>query len=195
LTGGIGAGKSEVAKIFAQLGALVIDADELARLAVVPGSEGLAAIAARWPEVLHSDGTLDRAALAALVFADSQALAELNAIVHPIVRRLSDEREAAARAGGLVVHEVPLLFEAGFYRQCRANVLVAAPLELRVARVMARSGVGRDEVERRMRAQIDPQRARALADYVIENDGTPAELRERAAAVYRELETLGPHAR
>jgi dephospho-CoA kinase len=189
LTGGIGAGKSAVAKTFAALGALVIDADEMARLAVAPGSEGLAALAARWPQVLRSDGSLDRAALAAVVFADPQQLAELNAIVHPLVRRLSGEREAAAAPDRIVVHEVPLLFEAGVYRSCQANVLVVAPLEARIARVVARNGLERAEVERRMRAQIDPARARELADYVIENDGTLAVLRERAAGVYRALET------
>ena len=195
LTGGIGSGKSTVAQTFAQLGALVIDADEMARRAVEPGSEGLAAIALRWPRVLRSDGTLDRAALAAAAFADPRELAELNAIVHPLVRRLGEEREAAAAADQIVVHEVPLLFETGFYRRCRANVLVVAPLEARVARVMARSGLGRAEVERRMRAQIDPEHARELADYAIENGGTLAELRARAAGVYRALETLGSHSR
>ena len=91
-----------------------------------------------------------------------------------------------------VVHDVPLLFEAGFYRNCDANVLVVAPLEARIARVMERSGLAHAAVERRVRAQIEPERARALADYVIENDGTLAELRGRAAAVYRILETLRP---
>ncbi|MFZ1123746.1 MAG: dephospho-CoA kinase [Candidatus Baltobacteraceae bacterium] len=189
LTGGIGAGKSAVAQTFAELGALVIDADELARLAVAPGSEGLAALAARWPQVLRADGTLDRAALAARVFADARELSELNAIVHPLVRRLSEERESAAAPDRIVVHEVPLLFETGLYRSCQANVLVVAPLETRIGRVVARSGLGRAEVERRARAQIEPARARELADYLIENDGTLAELRERAAAVYRALET------
>ncbi len=190
LTGGIGSGKGAVAKTFAALGALVIDADELARLAVAPGSEGLAALAARWPRTLRPDGTLDRAALAAVVFGDSHELGELNAIVHPLVRRLGDERESAAGADRIVIHEVPLLFEAGFYRSCRANVLVVAPLEVRIARVIARSGLERSEIERRARAQIDPARARELADYIIENDGTLAALHERAADVYRELETL-----
>ena len=190
LTGGIGSGKSEAAKVFAGLGALVVDADQLARDAVAPGSAGFATIAARWPRVATADGQLDRQALAAIVFADGGARDELNAIVHPEVRRLGAEREAAAGPRQIVVHDVPLLFEAGFYRNCDANVLVVAPLEARIARVMERSGLAHAAVERRVRAQIEPERARALADYVIENDGTLAELRGRAAAVYRILETL-----
>ncbi|MGP6158431.1 MAG: dephospho-CoA kinase [Vulcanimicrobiaceae bacterium] len=195
LTGGIGSGKSAVADIFAELGALVVDADELARLAVAPGSEGLARIAPRWPQALHPDGSLDRAALSAIVFADLRQLDELNAIVHPLVRRLGDELEASAAPDQIVVHEVPLLFETELYRRCQVNVLVVAPPQTRIARVVARSGLDRAEVERRMRAQIDPARARELADYVIDNDGTPAELRERATLVYRALETRGAKAR
>jgi len=195
LTGGIGSGKSEAAKVFAGLGALIVDADQLARDAVAPGSAGFATIAARWPCVVAADGRLDRPALAAIVFADGGARDELNAIVHPEVRRLGAEREAAAGARQIVVHDVPLLFEAGFYRSCDANVLVVAPLEPRIARVMERSGLERAAVERRVRAQIEPERARALADYVIENDGTLEQLRGRAAAVYRILETLRPRDR
>jgi dephospho-CoA kinase len=192
LTGGIGSGKSAAANVFAGLGALVIDADQLARDAVAPASAGFATIAARWPQVVTADGRLDRPALAAIVFADGGARDELNAIVHPEVRRLAAEREAAAAPRQIVVHDVPLLFEAGFYLNCDANVLVVAPLEPRIARVMERSGLERAAVERRARAQIEPERARVLADYVIENDGTLEELRGRAAAVYRVLETLRP---
>ena len=187
LTGGIGAGKSEVAQIFAELGALVIDADEMARLAVAPGSEGLERIRARWPSVVGPDGTLDRAAMAALAFEHESTREELNAIVHPIVRRLSAEREARAQAGQIVVHEVPLLFEAGFADECDATVVVVAPDELRLERVQARSGLSRDKIERRMAAQIDPGEARGRAGYVIENDGSREHLRERTERVYREL--------
>jgi dephospho-CoA kinase len=187
LTGGIGAGKSEVAHIFAELGALVIDADEMARLAVAPGSEGLERIRARWPSVVGEDGTLDRPAMAALAFEHESTREELNAIVHPIVRRLSAEREAQARPDQIVVHEVPLLFEAGFADECDATVVVVAPDELRIERVQARSGLSRDKIERRMAAQIDPGEARGRAGYVIENDGSREHLRERTERVYREL--------
>ena len=183
LTGGIGSGKSEVAKVFAELGALVIDSDALAREAVAAGSEGLRAIAARWPATV-AGGALDRGALARIVFDDASARAELNAIVHPLVRRLALEREARAAAGQLVIREAPLLFEGDFYKSCDANVLVIAPPELRITRAMARSGLSRDDVERRIAAQIAPERARELADYTLENDGTLEELRAKATQLY-----------
>jgi dephospho-CoA kinase len=187
LTGGIGSGKSEVAREFAALGALVIDADELARLAVAPGSDGLAQIRARWPQAVGADDTLDRAALAALVFADATEREHLNAVTHPIVRRLAAEREATAGAGQIVVHEIPLLFETGFAERCDATVVVVAPRELRIARTQARSGLAREEIERRMAAQIDPAEARKRADFTIENDGTLEDLRERSERIYGEL--------
>jgi dephospho-CoA kinase len=187
LTGGIGSGKSEVGKIFAGLGALVIDADELAREALAPGSAGLVRIAERWPQVLRGDGELDRAALAAIIFADANAREFVNGIAHPFVRERSAALEGSARPGQIVVHDVPLLFEVGFYKQCDANVLVVAPREQRIARVIARSGLSRAEVERRMDAQIDPERARMLADYTIENNGSLADLRDRATSCYRKL--------
>ncbi len=189
LTGGIGSGKSEVAKILAKLGAFVIDADQLAREAVAPGSPGLARIAARFPETIAPDGSLDRPALAAIVFHDSGARDELNAIVHPEVRRLSAEREAQAGAEQIVVHDVPLLFESGFYRACDANVVVVAEKETRIGRIVARSGFEPEDVEKRMSAQIDPERARELADYTIENDGTIAALADATAEVFGDLES------
>jgi dephospho-CoA kinase len=187
LTGGIGSGKSEVAKIFAQLGAFVIDADALAREAVAPGSPGLERIAIRFPQAIAPDGTLDRAALAAIVFHDSGARDELNAIVHPEVRRLSAQRESEAEADQIVVHDVPLLFESGFYRSCDANVVVIAEKGTRIGRIVARSGFEPEDVERRMSAQIDPDRARELADYTLENDGTIADLADATAEVYADL--------
>jgi dephospho-CoA kinase len=187
LTGGIGSGKSEVGKIFAGLGALVIDADALAREALAPGSAGLASVAARWPQVLRADGSLDRPGLAAIIFSDAEARAFVNGIVHPYVRERSAQIEAGARPGQIVVHDVPLLFEAGYYKQCDANVLVVAPRELRIARVIARSGLSREVIEQRIAAQIAPEEARVLADSVIENDGSLDDLRARAALCYREL--------
>jgi dephospho-CoA kinase len=192
LTGGIGSGKSEVAKIFTSLGALVVDADALAREAVVPGSEGYARIAARWPEVVGPDGSLDRTALAAIVFHSGRERDELNAIVHPEVRRLGAEREAQAAPGQIVVHDVPLLFEAGFYRSCDANVLVVADPQIRLERIVARSAMSADDARRRMAVQIDPERARELADYTIANDGTIAALEEAVGDVYDDL--LNRHA-
>jgi dephospho-CoA kinase len=186
LTGGIGSGKSAVASVFAERGATVIDADLLAREVVAPGTPGLQAIAERWPQAIAPDGSLDRAAHAQVVFGDDEARAALNAITHPAVRALADRRERDAPPG-LVVHVVPLLFEGDFWRTCDRTVLVIASRELRIARVVARDATERDAVERRMAAQIDPERARALADYVIENDGDLASLRARSDAVYAAL--------
>lgn len=192
LTGGIGSGKSEVAKIFAEFGALVIDADALAREAVAPGTPGFGRIAERWPAVVTASGAIDRAALGSIVFRDGGARDELNAIVHPEVRRLGAEREASAGAGQIVVHDVPLLFEGRFYQSCDANVLVVADPEVRVGRVVARSGLPPEEVRHRMAAQIDPERARELADYVIDNDATIAALRDAVREVYDDLEQRLP---
>ncbi len=187
LTGGIGSGKSAVAAIFAERGATVIDADVLARDVVAPGTEGLRDIAAAWPEAIGADGALDRAALAAVVFADETARAQLNAITHPRVRARAYALECEA-PDGIVVHVVPLLFEGQFSRACDRTVAVIAPDEARIARVIARDATRREAVERRMAAQIDPSEARACADYVVENDGDLDDLRERAIAVYEALQ-------
>jgi len=192
LTGGIGSGKSEVARVFAACGALVIDADLLAREALAPGSAGLARIAERFPGTLTRAAgadvpALDRAELAAIVFADAEARAFVNGVVHPIVRARSAALEAAAAAGQIVVHDVPLLFEAGYEAGFDATVLVCAPRDERIERVRARSGFAAEETERRMAAQIDPADARTRATYVIENDGTLEALAARARSVFAEL--------
>jgi dephospho-CoA kinase len=187
LTGGIGSGKSEVARIFAELGAFVVDADRLAREAVAPGTPALAEIAAVWPGVASRDGVLDRSALGRIVFADDAARRRLNAIVHPRVRALGRALESQAKPGQLVVHVVPLLFEEGFAAQCDATVLVVAPDELRIARVGARDGLDEAAVRKRMAKQIDPERARALAGHVIDNGGDLDALRAAVTEVYRRL--------
>ena len=186
LTGGIGAGKSEVARIFEDLGAFVIDTDVLARQAVAPHSDGLMAIARCWPGVVR-DGALDRTALAEIVFSDPQARERLNSIVHPFVRRLAQEREKHAHPGQLIVHVVPLLFETGYRELVDRAVLVVSPVDERIARVMQRDRVDEPHIRARIAAQMEPEDARKLADYVIENDGNLGHLRERTTAVYREL--------
>lgn len=186
LTGGIGSGKTEVANIFRDLGALVIDTDELAREAVAAGSEGLNAIAEQWPQVVRN-GALDRAAMAEIVFRDPQARERLNAIVHPIVRALAVKQEERAAPGQLVVHVVPLLFETGYAGMVDRTVLVTAPLEERIRRVMTRDGTDEAHVRARIAAQIDPESARSRADYVIENNGDRERLRQRTCDVYEAL--------
>jgi dephospho-CoA kinase len=186
LTGGIGAGKSEVARVFGELGAYIIDTDELAREAVAPNSDGLLAIAHTWPQFVRG-GSLDRAALAEVVFSDPQALARLNEIVHPFVRRLAKEREANAKPDQLIVHVVPLLFESGYIDMVDKSVVVIAPLEARIARVVGRDQTDAEHILARMKTQIDPEEARARADYVIENNRDLEHLREQTRAVYDAL--------
>ncbi|MDP9025586.1 MAG: dephospho-CoA kinase [Candidatus Eremiobacteraeota bacterium] len=186
LTGGIGAGKSEVARIFEELGAFIIDTDALARDAVAPHSDGLMAIARVWPQVILNGG-LDRVALAEIVFHDPLARERLNSIVHPFVRRLAQEREKHARPGQPVVHVVPLLFETGYVTLVDKAVVVIAPDAERIARVVTRDRIDEAHVRIRMSAQIDPQEARKRADYIIENDGNLAHLRERTRAIYAQL--------
>lgn len=187
LTGGIGSGKSEVARILQDLGALIVDTDELAREAVAPQSDGLMAIARVWPQVVVN-GALDRAALARIVFADPQAREQLNAIVHPFVRRLAQERSARAAPGQLVVHVVPLLFETGYGDLVEKSIVVVAPEDERIRRVAARDAADERDIRARMATQIDPNEARARADFTIENDGNLAHLRERVQSVFDQLQ-------
>jgi dephospho-CoA kinase len=186
LTGGIGSGKSAVAAFLADRGATIIDADVLAREVVAPGSEGLRAIGEAWPEAIAVDGTLDREALAAIVFGDERARERLNAITHPRVRARAAEIERDA-PDGVVVHVIPLLFEGDYWRTCDRTVVVVAPREARLARVVARDATQREAVERRMAAQIDPELAGRRADYVVENDGALGELHTRSERLYDAL--------
>lgn len=186
LTGGIGAGKSAVAKILEDLGAYIVDTDALAREAVAPNSDGFMEIARVWPHVVRT-GALDRAALAEIVFNDPAARERLNAILHPHIRRLAMERDARAKHGQLVVHVVPLLFETAYDRLVDKTIVVVSPEDARIARIVARDAIDEARVRARMAAQIDPEEARRRADYVIENDGDFRRLRERTTGVYRAL--------
>ena len=188
LTGGIGSGKSTVARLLAERGAVVIDADELAREAVAPGTSGLRAIESRFgPGVLRSDGTLDRPALGRIVFADEAARHDLNAIVHPEVRRLAGERERLAPHGAIVVHVIPLLVETGQQGGFDAVVVVDAPEEAQVSRVMARDGVNADAARARLRAQSSRADRLAAATHVVDNSGGEDLLRERVERLWGQL--------
>jgi dephospho-CoA kinase len=186
LTGGIGAGKSAVAAIFARLGAFIIDTDSLGREVVAPGSAALSEIAVLWPSAVK-DGTLDRSALAEIVFRQPAELERLNALLHPRIRKLAADRESCAKPGQPIVHVVPLLFETGYDRFVDKSVLVAAPLEERIARIVERDAMSGNEARARVAAQIAPEAARTRADYVIENDGTLEQLEARTRAVYEAL--------
>jgi dephospho-CoA kinase len=178
LAGGVGSGKSTVGRLLADRGAVVIDADAIARQVVEPGTPGLAAIVERFGAgVLQADGSLDRAGLAAVVFADAAALADLNAITHPLVRLRSDQLMAAVPADRICVYEVPLLAEGGPVRTLEFDlvVVVETPMPLRLTRLAGR-GLAPDQARARIAAQASDEQRRALADEVVCNDGTLAEL-------------------
>ena len=190
LTGNIAAGKSEVVRRFAEWGATVIDADQLAREAQAPGTEVLRSIAQRFgKEMILPDGSLDRAALRGVVMGDETALAALNGIVHPAIRRRRDQllAEARARRDRIVINDIPLLFEAADPAQFDMVVLVDAPEELRHARLTGLRGLSADEADRMLRAQIPADVKRARADIVIDNGGTLEELDAAARAAWERL--------
>lgn len=172
LTGGIGSGKSEVTKRLAGHGAVVIDSDVLAREVVEPGTPGLAAVIAEFGSgVLAADGSLDRARLAAIVFADPGRLTKLNAIVHPLVRARSAELAASAAASesAIVVHDVPLLVEAGLAGSFDVVVVVDAPEAVQLDRLVRVRGMAPADAKARIAAQASRERRLAVADYVVEN--------------------------
>ncbi|WP_405016885.1 dephospho-CoA kinase [Kitasatospora sp. NBC_00070] len=188
LTGGIGAGKSEVSRQLAALGALIVDSDLIAREVVAPGTDGLRAVVAEFgPTVLRADGSLDRPALGALVFADPERLAALNAIVHPLVRARSAELEAAAGERDVVVHDVPLLAENGLAPLYDQVVVVDAGDEARIDRLVRLRGMTEAEARARMAAQADRETRLAIADLVIDNSGTLAELVPRVQELWDAL--------
>jgi dephospho-CoA kinase len=178
LTGGIAAGKSTVAARLAELGAVVIDADRLAREAVELGSPGLRAIVDRFgEEVLNVDGTLDRSALGRIVFGDHEARRALNDIVHPEVRRRYAVAVADARARdhqAVIIYDVPLLAEARAADEFGMVVVVDAPAPVRIERLVTLRGMDREEAERRVAAQIGDEERRAMADVIIDSSGSLA---------------------
>ncbi len=179
LTGGTGSGKSTVAHRLGERGAFVVDADVLAREVVAPGSEGLAAVVQEFgPEVLAPDGALDRTALAAVVFGDDGRRRALEAITHPLIAHRTGELVAAAPDDAVLVHDVPLLVEKRMGAGYHLVVVVDAPVEDRVRRLVGR-GMPEDDARRRIASQADDEQRRAAADVWLENAGTPQQL-ERA---------------
>jgi dephospho-CoA kinase len=190
LTGNIASGKSAVARVWQRLGAHVVDADELARRAVAPGSPGLAAVRAKFGDAaIAPDGSLDRARMRALVFADAAQRTALERIVHPAVARLRLQEEARLEADGarVVVHMVPLLFEAGLTDEVDTIVFVDAPEDVRLERLVRDRGLDPDEARRMIAAQVPAADKRARADILIENDGTLADLELRAETAWRNV--------
>ncbi len=188
LTGGVGSGKSTVSAMLAELGAVVIDADLLAREVVARGTDGLAEVEAAFgPDVLTPDGELDRAAMGAIVFADESKRRTLEAIIHPRVRARGAELEAAAGEGAVVVHDIPLLAETGQASAFDAVIVVDVPVETQVERLVSLRGMTRTDAETRVAAQATREDRLAVATHVVDNTGTLDQLRARVDAVYAEL--------
>lgn len=188
LTGGVASGKSTVATILVELGAVLIDADVLAREVVERGTPGLAAVVAEFgTDLLTPAGDLDRAAMGALVFADADARTRLEAIVHPLVFERIVELESHAPSDAVVVHDIPLLAESGRADTFDAVLVVHAPPELQIARMTQDRGWTREEAEARIAAQASAEERLAVATHVIDNTGTTDELRRRVEAVHASL--------
>jgi dephospho-CoA kinase len=188
LTGGIASGKSTVADELARRGALVIDADRLAREVVEPGTPELTKVAERFPGTVV-DGHLDRVRLAAVVFADPQARRDLERIIHPAVRARAAELEQAAPPGSVIVHVIPLLVETGQESDFDLCVVVDVDHDTQLDRLLARDGMTRAEAEARIGAQATRQQRLAAADVVIDNTGSVTQLREQIDDLWSELLT------
>ena len=188
LTGGVASGKSTVAAMLAELGAVVIDADAIAREVVAKGTPGLDAVVAEFgTELLTADGKLDRPAMGRLVFGDEDARRRLEGIVHPLVFERYAELEASAPEGALVVHDIPLLAESGRAEDFDAVVVVDVPRELQVERMLRDRGWTLEDAESRIAAQATREQRLAIATHVVENTGTLEDLRSRVAEVHAEL--------
>ncbi len=188
LTGAVASGKSAVAAKLAALGAVVIDADKLARQVVEPGTPGLGAIKDTFGEdVLLPDGSLNRPALAAIVFSDEAQRAKLNAIVHPLVRADAQKLRDAAPKQALVVEDIPLLVESGQGEKFDAVVVVQAPLEERMRRMVYDRGWTEADAKARIAAQATDEQRAAVADYLLDNSGSLAELEAQVESLYQQL--------
>ncbi|WP_329179901.1 dephospho-CoA kinase [Streptomyces sp. NBC_01477] len=188
LTGGIGAGKSEVGRLLASYGAVLVDSDRIAREVVEPGTEGLAAVVAEFGTgVLAPDGSLDRPKLGAVVFADEDRRKALNAILHPLIAARSDELRRAAGPGDIVLQDVPLLTENGLAPLFDLVVVVDADPATQLDRLVRLRGMAEDEARSRMAAQASRAERLAVADLVIDNDGPLDALEPQVRAVWAEL--------
>lgn len=188
LTGGVASGKSTVSAMLAELGAVVVDADLIAREVVARGTPGLAAVVAEFgPGLLTADGDLDRPAMGELVFGDPGARKRLEAIVHPLVHARSDELEAGAGDAAVVVHDIPLLAEVGRAGSFDEVIVVDTPARLQMSRMVEDRGWSYADAESRIAAQATRQDRLAIATLVIDNTGSVGELRARVEEIYRDL--------
>lgn len=194
VTGGIAAGKSMVTEAFRQMGAVVVGADQLAREVVRPGTRVLEKLVERFGrDILRADGHLDRPALANLIFSDSRAREDLNAIMHPAIAELADKRleELKARQPELIVYEVPLLFETGAEKRVDAVLVVTAREDVQLRRLMSRDGLDEEQARARLESQMPQAQKVARADYVIDNSASRDETLRQARELFAKL-TRGP---
>ncbi len=188
LTGGIGAGKSEVSRRLAAQGAIVIDADLIAREVVAPGTDGLAEVVSAFgTALLRPDGELDRTALGDIVFGDSEKLAQLNSIVHPRVGGRMHALEESAGPGSIVVHDVPLITENGLASEFDLIVVVDVPPRIQLDRLVRLRGMRREQAQARMAAQASREQRLAIAGIVVDNSGSLAELDRQVGELWAEL--------
>jgi dephospho-CoA kinase len=187
LTGGIGAGKSLVAQYFSELGATVVDADQLARVAIERGSAGFDEVLLRFGESILRDGDIDRKALAEIVFSDSTARSDLEAIIHPRVRELFSEVVADLAGDEILIYEIPLLVESSAASNFDQVIAVEADIEVRKERLRKR-GMFISEIERRMAAQATREQREALADQIIVNDGDEDALLRKVENLWEDLQ-------
>jgi dephospho-CoA kinase len=188
LTGGIGAGKSEVSRRLAAQGAVVIDADVIAREVVAAGTPGLAAVVAAFgPAVLLSDGGLDRGKLGDIVFDDAELRARLNSIIHPLVGTRMNELEETAGQGAIVVHDVPLIAENSLTSSYDLIVVVDVPPRIQLDRLIRHRGMTREQARARLAAQATREQRLAIAGIVIDNSSSLAELDRQVGELWTEL--------
>ncbi len=193
LTGGIAAGKSAVSAMLVDRGAVVIDADALAREVVGRGTPGLGAIVDEFgPDILTPAGELDRPALGRLVFDDPLARARLEAIIHPLVRARAGEIEAAAAADAVVVHDIPLLVETGQASSFDTVIVVDAPVEIQIRRLASQRAMSPEQARSRIDAQATREQRRAVADHVLLNDGSLDDLTSAVDALWQRLTSASP---
>ncbi len=189
LTGGIGAGKSLVAQYFSELGARVVDADQLSRIAIERGSEGFDEVITRFGESVLRNGDIDRKALGEIVFKDKSAKADLEAIIHPRVRELFFEVVNDLAADEILIYEIPLLVETGAASNFDQIITVEADLEIRKSRLLKR-GMFISEIESRLAAQASPAEREAVATHIIENSGDEDQLLRKVENLWEELQRL-----
>ena len=189
LTGGIGAGKSLVAQYFSELGARVVDADQLSRIAIERGSEGFDEVITRFGESVSRNGDIDRKALGEIVFKDKSAKADLEAIIHPRVRELFFEVVNDLAADEILIYEIPLLVETGAASNFDQIITVEADIEIRKSRLLKR-GMFISEIESRLAAQASPAEREAVATHIIENSGDEDQLLRKVENLWEELQRL-----